>query len=97
MRGRRVAVFTTGPAPTDHLEADVVAVSHNLADRPRLRHDLESLEADVYLAELKAAAIDVIAEAASERGVDFVLAVNDVVSRDLDPVLDRLLAAAVGT
>jgi cyclic 2,3-diphosphoglycerate synthetase len=97
LRGRRAAVFTTGSAPTDHLDADVVAVSDNLADRPRLRRDLESLEADVYVAELKAAAIDVVAEAAAERGVEFVLAVNDVVSPDLDSVLDRLVAAAVGT
>ena len=95
LRGRRVAVFTTGPAPTDHLDADVVAVSHNLADRPRLRHDLESLDADVYLAELKAAAIDVVAECAAERGVDFVLAVNDVSSDELDSVLDGLVPEPV--
>src|SRR5205814_7555381 len=31
--GRRVAVFTTGPAPTEHLDADVVTVSRNLANR----------------------------------------------------------------
>jgi cyclic 2,3-diphosphoglycerate synthase len=91
LRGRRVAVFTTGPAPTDHLEADVVAVSRNLADRARLRADLEAIDAEVYLVELKAAAIDVVAEAAAERGVEIVLAVNDVVSSELDAHLAELL------
>ena len=36
LAGRRTAVFTTGPAPTGHLDAEVVAVSRNLADRKRL-------------------------------------------------------------
>src|SRR5215210_485637 len=31
LAGRRVAVFTTGDAPVEHLDADVVAVSRNLA------------------------------------------------------------------
>src|SRR5205085_2860667 len=58
--GRSVAVFTTGPAPTEHLDAEVVSVSRNLADRARLREDLARTEADVYLVEIKAAAIDVV-------------------------------------
>ena len=91
LRGRRVAVFTTGPAPTDHLDADVVAVSRNLADRTRLRGDLEQSDAEVYLVELKAAAIDVVAEVAAERGVEIILAVNDVVSSELDAHLAELL------
>jgi cyclic 2,3-diphosphoglycerate synthetase len=91
--GRRVAVFTTGPAPVDHLDADVVHVSHALADRARLRHDLErSGDADVFLVELKAAAIDVVAEAALERGVELVLADNEVVAPELDERLLSLLA-----
>jgi cyclic 2,3-diphosphoglycerate synthase len=89
--GRRVAVFTTGPAPTDHLDADVVYVSTNLADRVRLREDLAQVDADVYLVELKAAAIDVVAEAGVQRGADVVLAVNDVVSEELDRELERLV------
>ena len=84
--GRRVAVFTTGPAPTDHLDADVVAVSRNLANRPKLREDLARTSADVYLVEIKAAAIDVVAEAAVERGIECVFAANDV--RPLDPDVD---------
>ena len=37
LAGRRVAVFTAGPAPVDHLDAEVVHVSRNLADRAALR------------------------------------------------------------
>jgi cyclic 2,3-diphosphoglycerate synthetase len=91
LNGRRTAVFTTGPAPTDHLDAEVVAVSRNLADRARLRADLAEIDADVYVVELKAAAIDVVAELAAERGVETVLAVNDVVSPELDAYLEQLL------
>jgi cyclic 2,3-diphosphoglycerate synthase len=90
--GRRVAVFTTGRAPTEHLDADVVHVSRNLADRRALREELGRLDAEVYLVELKAAAIDVVAEAALERGVELVLADNDVVSPELDDAVHELLA-----
>ena len=82
--GRRTAVFTTGPAPTDGLDAEVVHVSRNLAKRDALHKELERIEADVYLVELKAAAVDVVAEAALARGVEVVLAANDVVSPELD-------------
>jgi cyclic 2,3-diphosphoglycerate synthase len=85
--GRRVAVFTTGPAPTEHLGADVVSVSRNLANRSLLREDLKRADADVFLVELKAAAIDVVAEAAAARGIELVLAANDVVSPGLDEEL----------
>jgi cyclic 2,3-diphosphoglycerate synthetase len=84
LNGRRVAVFTTGFAPTEHLDAEVVAVSRNLADRSLLREDLKRADADVFLVELKAAAIDVVAEAAAARGIEVVLAANDVVSPGLD-------------
>ncbi len=91
LRGRRTAVFTTGPAPTHHLDAEIVFSSENLADRPRLREDLARADADVYLVELKAAAIDVVAEVGVARGIDVVLAVNDVVSDELDRELERLV------
>ena len=91
LAGRRTAVFTTGPAPTDYLDAEVVHVSRNLARRDALREELERVEAEVYLVELKAAAIDVVAEAALARGAEVVLAANDVVS----PELDERLAALV--
>jgi cyclic 2,3-diphosphoglycerate synthase len=89
--GRRVAVFTTGAAPTEHLDAEVVSVSRQLANRARLREDLVKTDADVFLVELKAAAIDVVAEEAARRGVAVVLAANDVVS----PALDERLAELV--
>ena len=84
LRGRRVAVFTTGPAATDELEGDVVAVSRNLANRERLAEDLLRIDADVYLVEIKAAAIDLVAEAAVQRGVEVVFAENEVVAPGLD-------------
>ena len=93
--GRRVAVFTAGPARTDHLDAEVVGVSKNLANRAALRQDLARMDAEMYLVELKAAAIDVVAEAAAERGVEVVLAANDVVSDELDGELRRLVPAGV--
>ncbi|HZR96109.1 MAG TPA: hypothetical protein VFA56_10465 [Gaiellaceae bacterium] len=85
----RVAVFTTGDAPTEHLEADVVHVSRNLARRDLLREELAALDADTYLVELKAAAIDVVAEHALAHGRRVVLADNEVVADGID---DRLLA-----
>jgi cyclic 2,3-diphosphoglycerate synthetase len=90
LAGRRTAVFTTGPAPVDHLDADVVAVSRSLANRDALRVELASIEADVYLVEIKAAAIDVVAEAAAERGVEIVFAANDVEAEGLDELLLEL-------
>ncbi len=89
LRGRRTAVFTTGPAPTDDLDGEIVHVSRNLARRDALREELERVEAEVYLVELKAAAVDVVAEAALARGAELVLAANDVVSAELD---ERVLA-----
>ena len=71
VRGRRVAYFCTARPDAHeviaaHLEtehgADVVHVSGNLADRSALQKELEEISADVFLVELKAAAIDVVAE-----------------------------------
>jgi cyclic 2,3-diphosphoglycerate synthase len=88
----RVAVFTAGgPATTDHLDAEVVHVSHNLARRDILREELERVEADTYLVELKAAAIDVVAEHALAHGARVVLAGNQVVSDGLDDAVLGLL------
>ena len=92
LAGRRTAVFTTGPAPTDGLDADVVHVSRNLANRDALRAELESVDAEVYLVELKAAAIDVVAEHALARGAAVVLAANEIVSPELDERLPMLVA-----
>ncbi len=105
--GRKVAFFSTAPASAHKLfaahlaeeyGADVVHVSGALADRGTLRAELGSVEADVFLVELKAAAIDVVAEAASERGVEVVLAGSDVLTadgQDLDAELLRLAEEAI--
>jgi cyclic 2,3-diphosphoglycerate synthase len=81
----RVAVFTAGGSDVSHLDADVVHVSANLGRREALRDDL--VDADTYLVELKGAAIDVVAEHALARGIDVVLAGNDVVGIDDEMLL----------
>jgi cyclic 2,3-diphosphoglycerate synthetase len=90
LRGR-VAVFTAGPAETSHLAADVVHVSHNLARRDLLHEELARIEADTYLVELKAAAIDVVAEHALEHGTSLVLAANEVAADGLYEAVRALL------
>jgi cyclic 2,3-diphosphoglycerate synthetase len=98
--GRSVAYFCTAPAAAHavlarHLEeahgVRVVHVSGNLADRDALGRELPNVDADVYLVELKAAAIDVVAEHALARGGEVVLAANDVVSRSPEGGLDDML------
>jgi cyclic 2,3-diphosphoglycerate synthetase len=91
----RVAVFTTGAAPVHQLDADVVHVSRNLARRDLLRDELAQVEADTYLVELKAAAIDVVAEHALAHGVRVVLAANEVVAPGLDERVLALVEQAV--
>jgi len=75
-------------------------VSGNLSRREALRAELQSKSArpaEVFLAELKAAAIDVVAEAAEEQGVQIVLADNAVIplEDDLDARLRALAPARV--
>jgi cyclic 2,3-diphosphoglycerate synthetase len=53
-----------------------------------LRDDLAGADADVFLVELKAAAVDVVAEEAARRGVRIVIASNDVVPLPGEPSLD---------
>jgi len=96
--GRRVAYFSTAPAfahetlaahLSERYGAEVVHVSGNLARRDELRAELEQVDAEVYLVEIKAAAIDVVAETALERGRELVFADNELVGEDVD---DHLLA-----
>jgi cyclic 2,3-diphosphoglycerate synthetase len=98
--GRSTAYFCTAPetahASLRHIlestyGAHVVHVSGNLANRGALREELAEIDAEVYLVELKAAAIDVVAEAALVRGAEVVLAANDVVPLSGEPDLDELL------
>ncbi len=100
VRGRRVAYFCTAlPAAhgviAEHLEtehgADVVHVSGNLADRAALQAELEEVAADVFLVELKGAAVDVVAEFGLTRGAEVVLAANDVVPLPGHPDLDEIV------
>ncbi len=106
--GASVAFFCTAPSErherlAEHLEvthgARVTSVSGNLSDRVRLREDLAVADADVFLVELKAAAVDVVVEEASRRGVRVVVAANDIVPIPgeslLDEALERLAAEAV--
>jgi cyclic 2,3-diphosphoglycerate synthetase len=104
--GRRLAFFSTAPAAAHgtlarHLQeahgAEVVQISGNLARRAELRTELEQTDADVYLIEIKAAAIDVVAEAALERGAEIVFADNELVpapGADLDAALLTLAERA---
>jgi cyclic 2,3-diphosphoglycerate synthase len=90
LSGRRIALFTTGNVPFAHLGADVAFVSRNLSDREALAEDLRSVDADTYVVEIKAAAIDMVAEAALERGVRLVFADNEVVPQAGEPDFDEL-------
>jgi cyclic 2,3-diphosphoglycerate synthase len=106
VEGKRVAYFTTARAPSherlaqslrDEHGADVVHVSGNLSDRAALTEELETVDADVYLTEIKAAGIDVVAATGLERGLQVVLAANDLVSLPGQPDLEpELLALADG-
>jgi cyclic 2,3-diphosphoglycerate synthetase len=100
IQGRTAAFFSTAPPGAharlaEHLErsygAQIVHVSGSLARREALRAEIAGLEAEVYLVELKAAAIDVVAEAAVVAGAEVMLAANDVVSVAGKPELDELL------
>lgn len=110
VRGRRIAFFGTAPAAQhdriaahlgDTYGADVVHVSGSLGDRAALRAELVRLDADVLVVEVKAAAIDVVAEEAARLGIPVVLAANDVVplagELDLDLEIERLAAEAIST
>ena len=109
--GRTVAIFTSAPdhvapvferAITNH-GAIVRMVSTALARRPDLREDVQralDLGVDTFLVEIKAAGIDVVAEAAAEHGVQLVFLDNRPVAHDpdvnLDTVLTQLAVATAG-
>jgi cyclic 2,3-diphosphoglycerate synthetase len=104
IEGRRVAYFSTAPASVHdtlrrHLEdrhgAEITHVSGNLARREALRAELQQVDADLYLVEIKAAAIDVVAETALERGRELVFADNELVGEDVDSKLLSLVKEPV--
>jgi cyclic 2,3-diphosphoglycerate synthase len=105
VRGRRIAYFCTAPPSghdvlaahlADQHGAIVTHVSGNLADRAALREELATLDAEVFLVELKAAAIDVVAEFAATREAAIVLASNDVIPLPSEGGLDGMLLEMAG-
>ncbi|HEU0194105.1 MAG TPA: hypothetical protein VFQ71_07890, partial [Gaiellales bacterium] len=104
--GARVAYFSTASDPDgpgrelahEH-GAHVVLASGNLARRELLAADLERAAeagADTYLVEIKAAAIDVVAEAAASRGVRVVFCDNRPLALPGEPDLDAALLDLAG-
>ena len=83
--GARVALFTTRADSCDGVEP--VVASTSLARRRELTADLDRAAAercDVYLTELKAAAIDTVAERAAAEGARVVFVRNRPVGVDAD-------------
>ncbi|HEX9823490.1 MAG TPA: cyclic 2,3-diphosphoglycerate synthetase [Actinomycetota bacterium] len=105
VKGKKVLFATTassaaGPGLVSALESnhgcEVVAVTHRLSDRAGLAAEIDAAPAfEVLLTELKAAAIDVAAERARERGATVVFADNRPETIDGDgDARDLLLDAA---
>ena len=91
----RVALFTTGSERCDGVEAAVT--STNLASRGALAADLDRAAAahcDLYLTELKAAAIDTVVPRAREQGARLVFVRNRPFGIDAD--LDAALLDLAG-
>jgi cyclic 2,3-diphosphoglycerate synthetase len=100
--GKRVAYFTTAQ-PSAHKAlaaalaeehgAEVVSVSGSLADRAALARELDRVDADAFVTEIKAAGIDVVAEAGAARGIEVVFAATDLVPCPGEPELEPELRA----
>lgn len=106
VRGLRVAYVSTAPPAVlpklaGHLEerygCEVVASSGNLSDRRALARELEAtrnLPFDVYLTEIKAAAIDVVTRRGAEEGRPVLYCDNDPVpAGEGEALLDAALLA----
>jgi cyclic 2,3-diphosphoglycerate synthetase len=102
----RVAVFTTAPRENERelraalgdRDVEVRVLSTSLARRAQLERDLERAAAercDVYLTEIKAAAIEIVAERAAEVGAELVFLRNRPVSLAGEPDLDDELLRLV--
>jgi cyclic 2,3-diphosphoglycerate synthetase len=103
IKGKRVAYFTTAPLEViepirDYIAAEydcsVDFVSTDLADRKKLRESLARIgddDADVFLTEIKAAAVDVVAEEADRRGTKVIFCDNIPVEIDGTRRLDELV------
>lgn len=89
--GARVALFTTGAPAVEG--AEPVVVSANLARRAALADDLDLAVregCDVWLTELKAAAIDTVARRARAEGARVIFVRNRPLGDGLDDALVRL-------
>jgi cyclic 2,3-diphosphoglycerate synthetase len=99
IRGKRTFLVCTAPeAAGDMLEGylqesedcQVVGRSHNLSDRINLRKDLQKAEeAEILLTELKAAAVDVVAGFARERGKELIYFHNRTVGLGQEDDIER--------
>jgi len=104
LQGKRVAYFTTAQGEVvNHItefisrtyDCAVDFVSTELADRKKLRAELAAIPeeaVDVFLTEIKAAAIDVVTEEADHRGTEVVFCDNVPVEVDGEERLADLLA-----
>ena len=103
--GARVACFTTAPPEAEQRQRAVLARhgveplhwSGNLARRRRLEHDVEQAlgdGCDVFLTELKAAAIDIVATRAVEAGAQVAFLRNRPVAVEGESLDDRLMRFA---
>jgi cyclic 2,3-diphosphoglycerate synthase len=106
--GERVAVFTTArPPDAERIRValgmrglEVALLSTNLARREALEGDLDEAERErctLYLTELKAAAIDTVAERAEQARLPLVLLRNRVVAQAGEPDIDAELLRLVPT
>lgn len=103
--GLRVAYVSTAPPAildklSRHLEerygCEVVAASGNLSDRRKLAQDLEGMgEAEAYLTEIKAAAVDVVTRWGREERKPVIYCDNDPVGDGLDGSLLSLAREAM--
>ena len=105
VRGLRVAYLSTAPPQvleklSGHLEerhgCEVVGASGNLSDRRRLAYDLDGMrEAEAYLTEIKAAAVDVVTRRGAKEGKPVLYCDNDPIGDGLDEALLRSAREAV--
>lgn len=109
--GKRVAYFTTAQGEiveriaaylVENFGCSVEFISTELADRKRLRTDLAQLgddDVEVFLTEIKAAAIDVVTEEADRRGTETIFCDNVPVEVDgqgrLEPLIEELAEQAI--
>jgi cyclic 2,3-diphosphoglycerate synthase len=105
IEGLRVGYVSTAPPAVldklarhleEHYGCEVVATSGNLSDRKRLAEDLDTMaDAEAYLTEIKAAAVDVVTRQGAEEGKPVFYCDNDPVGEGLDEELLKVAREAV--